>query len=188
MKKAGIALISILVLALALAGCSGGDDPSSSSSSAPAPSSSAPASSQSGSGGSGDASGSDLDVAGMLGTLVEAAALGGTIEVTELDLKANGISVDKLVDWAGAEAKTSAENGGYVLVLVTQPGAAEDLVKELEALRDARASDDRYAEFEVARENTAKARIVTDGDCVFYAVATTADAFTAVDAAIAELP
>lgn len=182
MKKALIALTSIFVLAFALSACSGDD--SSSSSSAPS-SSTPPASFQSG---SVDASGSsEYDVADMLDTLVEAAALGGTIEVSELDLTANGISVDNLVEWAGAEAKTSSENGGYVLVLVTKPGSAADVIEELEALRDARANDDRYAEFEAARENTKQARIMEEGDCVIYAVATGADGFTAVDTSIKDL-
>lgn len=181
MKKISILLCSILVSALLLAGCNGADSSSSAPSSSTPVSSSAPASS------SGSTSGtSDYDVNGMLETLVDASSLGGTIDVSELDLKASGISVDKLVDWAGAESKTSAENGGFVLVLVTEPGATADIVSELEAFRDARAGDDRYAEFETARENTAKARIVEDGDCVIYAVATSADGFTAVDTAIGE--
>lgn len=185
MKKAATLFASLLLVAMALTACGGGDDSSSSqpASSTPA-SSSAPASgSQSGSG-----CASDVDVQGMLDTLVEAGGLGGTIDVSELDLKASGISVDKIIDWAGAESKTSSENGGIVLVLVTEPGAAADIVTELEAFRDARANDDRYAEFEVARENTSQARIVDEGDCVIYAVsATGAEGYTALDKAISDL-
>lgn len=180
MKKAGILLLSIFVtVSFALAGCA--NDSSSSQASTSAPSTSPP--SGSGSGSNTDTSG--YDVEGMLDTLVEAAGLGGTIDVSELDLKASGISVDKIVEWAGAESKTSSENGGFVLVLAVEPGTASDIAAELEAFRDARASDDRYAEFEVARENTSQARIVKDGDCVIYAVsATGSEGYKAIDDAV----
>lgn len=177
MKKAGILLASLFTLLFVLAGCGNKDassqpGSSSSSSSSQSETPSTPAA-------------SSFDVDGMLDALIDAAGLGGTIEVSELDLKASGISVDKLVDWAGAESKTSSENGGFVLVLVTEPGSASAIASELEAFRDARANDDRYAEFENARENTSQARIVENGDCVVYAVSSTGtDGYTAIDNAV----
>lgn len=186
-EKISAALACILVSTLLLAGC-GGDKSSSASSPAPASSASVsqPASSQP-DGSSTASSGHDVDA--ILGTLSEAAGLGGTIELGELDLKANGINVDDIEEWAGAESKLSSENGGIVIVFVTKPGTSKDLVSALSAMRDTRATDDRYAEFETARENTKDARIVTIGDnLVVYAVsATGADGYGALDEAIDSL-
>ncbi len=126
---------------------------------------------------------------GTLATLSEAAALGDAIAVSEIDLKANGLDTANVVAFAGAESRMSSENGGIVMVFQMQPGTTADMVTALGAYRDARAGDDRYAEFATARENTAGARIVEKGDLVIYAVSATGQdgGYDALDAAIAAI-
>ncbi len=194
MKQLFCTLSAFCLGALLLAGCSGGSSGSATVSSVSAPllssSASVPAPSTAVSSGAAASSlpaGGGLDA--TLTALSEAAGLGSTIKVSEIDLKANGLDTANVVAFAGAESQLSSENGGIVLVFQMQPGATADMVSALGAYRDARAGDDRYAEFATARENTKGARIVEKGDLVIYAVSATGQegGYDGLDAAIAAL-
>ncbi|MDL2252871.1 hypothetical protein LJC49_02195 [Ruminococcaceae bacterium OttesenSCG-928-I18] len=192
MKRFLFTLTALLVCAVFFAACGGSSSSvvsSPSSESQAAVSSGAPAGVPSETSGDPVAPDSGTDLEGMLASLSEAAGLGGTIAVSEVDLSANGLNVDNVVAFAGAESKLSSENGGIVMVFEVQPGTAAEMVSNLEAYRDTRASDDRYAEFETARANTADARIVEKGDIVIYAVSATGQdgGYAALDEAIAQI-
>lgn len=155
-----------LYLTILLAGC-GGSASSQASSQAAASSSLAssagtqfPASSE---------AQSKYDLASMVVTLSEAAQLGTTIELTELDLTAGGINMDNIAAWAGADSQLVVNNGGTVIVIQAQEGKADAVVKDLEAFKTSR-MDDRYADFAEALANTKEARILSQGDIVIYAV------------------
>ena len=112
------------------------------------------------------------DIEGIFSQLATAAALGdSTVALRDLELTSAGVSLDNVVAWKGAESQTAAQNGGIVLVFEVNPGTADALVKSLEAYRDAKVSDDRYAEYAEARDNTANARIASNDTLVLYAVA-----------------
>ena len=179
-----VALACTLCLSL-FAACSGGDGASSSAPQSASESSVVATSDSSLPVGPADSAG----VEEILLTLSEAANLGGTITVSEIDLTANGLDTANVVAFAGAESKLSSENGGIVMVFEMQPGTTADMVAALEAYRDARAADDRYAEFAIARDNTADARIVEKGDVVIYAVSATGNegGYESLDEAIAQI-
>ncbi len=192
MKRILASAFALALSLLLLSACSGSSSsqpvssaPSSkagSSPAAPASSSAAPASSS-----AAPAGAAALDT--TLASLSEAAGLGDTIAVSEIDLKANGLDTANVAAFAGAESRLSSENGGIVMVFQMQPGTSADMVTALGAYRDARAGDDRYAEFATARENTAGARIVEKGDLVIYAVSATGQngGYDALDAALAAI-
>lgn len=193
--KNKLLLISCFMLAAATFAACGGTASSSSAASAPssapvsqpaAASSEAPAPSSAPSEAASEPADDNIvNVGAILEPVVEAAGLGGTIDVTELDLTAGGIDTANILNFIGAESQLAVENGGIVLVFQVSPGTADGLVSQLEAFRDTRASDDRYAEFEQARTNTSQARIVAKDDVVVYAVsALGADGLDALDAAI----
>ncbi len=188
MKRFSLFLCFIGACALLLAGCNQTASTSSSSSAAASSSSSAAAASSAAqSVASASAAPAAHDVKQLLATLSEAASLGGTISMSELDLTATGhISKDNIVAWAGAESQLASENGGIVIVIQAKPGTAESFVSQFEEFRDAKASDDRYAEYATAIANTKEARIVVKGDYVVYAVSATGQdgGFAALDSAI----
>lgn len=193
MRRLTVLFIALLFCICLFAGCSNsnqetqnsGSD-SQSTTSQPTTAASVPVSSESGTGNSSSAGGS-ADLGKVMASLTAAAGLGSTIEVSELDLKASGIDTNNVVNWAGKESKMSAENGGIVMVFQMQPGTTADLADQLKVFRDARASDDRYAEFAEAIAHTKDARIVTEGNYVVYAVSATGEeGYAAVDVAIVE--
>lgn len=157
-----------------LAGCSS-DSSSSTPSSSPPPASSSSAPSSTSVPPSSQSTPSSAptgghDVAQLASTLAEAAGLGSTIPVRQLDLELAGMNAENFAAFAGAEAQTSAQNGGIVVVIQAQPGTADAVAQELAAFRDSRMGNEDYAEFEDARANTENARIQVHGDYVVYAV------------------
>lgn len=107
--------------------------------------------------------------------------------MSDLDLTSTShISMDNIVAWAGAESQLASENGGIVIVVQAKPGTADTFVTAFEQFRDAKSSDDRYAEYATAIANTKEARIVTNGDYVVYAVSATGQegGYDALDAAL----
>ena len=186
MKRFSLFLCTAGAVAFVLAGCAQ-TVPSSSSTSSVAPSSVPSSAITSSVAQSTVSTAAPYDVDELLKQLSEAASLGGTISMTELDLTASGlISKDNIVAWAGAESQLASENGGIVIVIQAKPGTAETFVSQFEAFRDAKASDDRYAEYAIAIANTKEARIIVNGDYVVYAVSATGQdsGFAALDTAI----
>lgn len=173
MKRLIAVFTSGLLAAALLAACGG-----SSSSSVPASSSQAVSSApsqavSSGSVGAGSSAAALYDVNDLAATLAEAATLGNTISMIELDLKAGGMDVVNIAEFAGLKAQNSAENGGIVIVIRAVAGAAETVKGELEGFKQASMGNEDYTEFETARDNTAEARIQVNGDYVVYAVSAT---------------
>lgn len=189
MKRTTLLILTGCIIGLMLTACGKSDASSgvnSTASSQPASSSAEASISQPASQETSTASQAEqptADLGAILTSLSEAAALGDTIEVTQLDLKAGGLNVDNIIGFAGAEASTSADNGGIVIVVQVKPGTAEDVKAEFEKFRDSRL-DDRYAERANAMANTKEARIVVNGDLVMYGVSASGD-WAALDTAIA---
>lgn len=128
------------------------------------------------------------NTADIAANLVVAANLGNTFNVTETDLSLSGVSVENIVEFTGLESQLSSENGGIVIVIYAQDGAAETLATQMEAFRDARMGNADYEEFANARANTAEARIKVFGNYVVYAASATGHegGWDALDAAIDE--
>ncbi len=190
MNRLTTSIFALTVGAVLLTGCSGTEEVSSTVASSAAPASSiaesiAPTASSAAT--SSPTNGSETET--ILATLNEAAGLGDSITVSEIDLQANGLDTSNVLAFSGAESRLSSENGGIVMVFQVQPGSEAAMVSALEAYRDLRASDDRYAEFATARDNTANARIGSVGEYVYYAVSATGDSggYDALDIAISEL-
>lgn len=191
MRRITALAVALLITACFFAGCSNSNSgDNNTTTNQPASSQATPDASEPDASGTVDTSTSTegtVDIDALMASLTEAAGLGGTIEVSELDLQASGIDTSNIVNWAGEESKMSSENGGIVMVFQAKAGSASDLAAQLEAYRDARASDDRYAEFAEAIEHTRDARIVEEGDYVVYAVsATGTDGYATLDTTIAE--
>lgn len=191
MKKLIALLAGGCLLAVLLVACGGGDSSTAPSEAPSAPESvsapepaSEPETSDSVDAG---AEASPEAVNAIYDKLVEAANLGTTIPMAEIDLKAGGINVDNVATFAGAESQTYSDNGGIVIVIQAQPGAAATVASELEAFKESR-MDDRYAEFATQLANTKEGRIVTEGDYVVFAVSATGQdgGWDALDAAISE--
>lgn len=166
MKRLLTITLTLLFATLMLAAC-GGD----SSSQAPASIPPAQASSSAASvaePATSEPAASPYDVNALLAALIPAAGMDSTIEMSELELKAGGITTDNVESFAGAESPTY-DDGGIVLVIQAKPGQAAAVKAELEAMKDLRA-DDRYAEFAVRLANTKDARIVENGDYLIFAV------------------
>ncbi len=180
----------LLCLTCAFAACGNGSSSSapadvSASEPAPAPDSSTAAAPATDSTEAPAAAGADIE--GIFTQLATAAALGdSTVSLRDLELTSAGVNLDNVVAWKGAESQTAAQNGGIVLVFEVAPGTADALVASLNAYRDAKVSDDRYAEYAEARENTANARIASNDTLVLYAVAADAQP-DKVDTAISEI-
>ncbi len=174
-----------------LAGCSSSSSssltPASSSAPVSTASVSAPAASSAITESSSSATSGEVEA--MLATLSEAAGVTDGIALSEIDLQANGLDTTNVLVFAGTESRLSSENGGIVMVFQVEAGSEAATVTALEAYRDLRASDDRYAEFATARENTAQARIGSVDDYVYYAVSSTGESggYDTLDAAIATL-
>ena len=174
MKKITSLSLIACVLLLCLAACGG--SPSSAATSAPEAASSvaavstAPSVAQST---SAPLDASLLDMDATLAELATAANLGGTIKVSEIDLKAGGVDVSNIEAFAGAESQLSAQNGGIVLIIKAVSGTGETVAADLESFRDFRLGNADYEEFEDARTNTTEARIEVFGDYVVYAVSAT---------------
>lgn len=130
-----------------------------------------------------------IDIETMVKSLTDAAGLGTTISMSDIDLKAIGINMDDVVAWAGVQSQLVAQNGGTVIVIQAKPGTADTMKATLEKYRDLLASDDRYQEYAEALENISNARIVVNGDCVVYAVSALGQegGFDTLDTAIAAL-
>ncbi len=173
MKKCFALLLAGVLCAGMLAACGG----SGSSSSAPAVANSpAPATSDVAASTADSATDApdagQYDLAKILADLSAAANLGTAIPMTDLDLRAGGVDMDIVVEWAGETSQRAAENGGQVIVLRAVAGQADALAQQMEELRDSHINDN-YAENATANANTADARIVTNGDYVVYAVSAT---------------
>ncbi len=123
------------------------------------------------------------DVNATLAAIADGASLGETIELRELELTSGGIDLTGVTAWSAAESQMASENGGIVMVFEVDAANVAGLKTSLEAFRDAKVSDDRYAEYAEAREHTQNARIVDSGNMVIYAVSATGDN-DALDAAI----
>ncbi len=177
MKQLISALLLGCCLLFMLTACDSGDtsapSQAASSMSEAMPASSAAAQSSADSAAGSSTAPAMYDVSTLLETFSAAANLGATIEVRQLDLELSGVDVANFVAMAGAEAQTSAETGGVVLVIQATPGAGETVADELLAYRDARMGNEDYAEFETARTNTEQVRIEVFGDYVIYAVSAT---------------
>lgn len=189
MKK----IISLLLLGsmalFLLAGCGGKDNSPAQPDSTEPPVSSGATPKIDSSGDGSEASAPAVNAEGlqaMLDTVADAAGLGGTIAVDERDLKFGGVNTDDIEAAKGAQAQTSAENGGIAIVVLAKSGRADAVKADFETYRDNSAGNEDYAEFETARENTKQARIVVNGDYVVYAVSATGD-WDALDTAIAGL-
>lgn len=186
MKKMCSILCAVCLLAVMLAAC-GGD-----ASSAAAPvSSSAPASAVQSTPASSAAPGSNpvdanIDLDALVADLAEGAALGTTIGMIELDLKAAGVNTDNVVRFAGLQSQTVVENGGTVILIEATDGKAADVQAEMEGYRDMALGNEDYAEFAAARDNIAEARIQTQGNFVLYAVSATGD-WDTLDATIGDV-
>lgn len=115
--------------------------------------------------------------------LADAAGLGDSIKVMDIDLKAGNVNTDNIAAFAGKESKMSAQNGGIVIVLYAVDGTAETLAADMENFRQFRMGNGDYEEFEQARTNTENGRIKVMGNYVVYAVSATGD-WDALDAAI----
>ena len=154
MKRILTLAITGLYLSLVLAGC-GGSATSATSQSAPseAASSSLSKTSSGSSAPSVTETESSLDLDTMLSSLTEAAQLGGTIDMADLDLTAGGVNLDNIAAWKGAESQLAVDNGGIVIVIQTKQGKADTVAQELEAFKASR-MDDRYADFAGALANT----------------------------------
>lgn len=126
------------------------------------------------------------DLAKTVAALAEGAQLGGTIKISEIDLKAGGVNTDNIEAFDGAESQLSAQNGGIVIVIKAKPGTAQTIATEMAAYREYRLGNTDYAEFEDARTNTEDARISVFEDYVVYAVSATGldGGWAALDAAI----
>lgn len=196
MMKRLLALASALCLMAALAACtndSAGTDsaagtsaPAAASESTAAPASAAestPAESAATEEVDSGTPAAGTDLSGLLAELVTAAELGTTIEISEIDLKAGGLPTDDIVAFAGAESNLAAENGGTVMIFQVASGTEQAMIEALSAWRDTRAGDDRYAEFETAREHTGGARIVNKDGVIVYAVSASGN-WDALDAAL----
>lgn len=181
MKKT-LTLVLIACLALSLAAC-GGAASSSQAASAPASqtpaSEAAPASVAASSTPASTTDAVDLDAA--LAAMVEAAELGNTINVSEIDLKAGGVNVDNVDSFVGAQSQLAAQNGGIVIIVKAVSGTGADIAADMESFRQASLGNADYEEFEDARNNTEAGIIKAYGDYVVYAVSATgnADAVTA---------
>lgn len=108
----------------------------------------------------------------MLGSLVTAAKLNGTVEFTQNDLLGQSeVAEADIVSVAGAQSKTYQEDGGIVIVVQTAPGRAEDVKNALTAFRDSiLAVNANYAtEFPNAYNNLKDARFASEGDYVVMA-------------------
>lgn len=194
MKKLFAMLLAGATLALTLAACggdAGSSQPADSGTPAPPASESQPAAVSSSEAGPASSNvapvDSPYDVNALLATLGEAANLGTTIKVAEMDLKLGGVDPENFVEFAGAESQLSSENGGIVIIIHAKEGAASTVATQLEAYKASRMGNSDYAEFENARTNTEGARIQTFGNYVVYAVSATGHegGWDALDAAIA---
>ncbi len=176
MKNKIISLLVLLTLSLALVACGGTKEPPQDSSSNGAITQ--PASSP-----------QEHDLEAVVSSLSDAASLGDTIDVMEIDLTSAGVDADNIVNFAGAESKLSTENGGIVIVIEAKAGTGAQIAQDLEVFKETKAQDDRYAEFEQARLNTQNARIETKDDLVLYVVdaSGTDDGLAQVDSAIAAI-
>lgn len=187
MKKI-ICLVCALLASLSLlAGCSKPASSVVSSGSASAVQSSSSASQQDASSG---ASASESQPAAVnfedkLPALLEAAGIAASIPVMDIDVVGiYGIDKGNFTEFAGAQSKTVSQDGGEVLIVQATAGNAELVKAALETYRDKVVADDRYAEYQQARENVKGARIQVYGDVVVYASSATGE-YDALDAALA---
>lgn len=172
-KKASAFLLAAAFAAIALTACGkAASQPASSAPSSIAPASSASASSAASGAASSKTEGS-LDVAATAQTLAEAANLGVTIKMVDIDLVAGGVDTANVEEFAGLQSQNVAENGGMVIVIRAKAGTAATVASQLEGYRDFQTGNEDYAEFEAARTNIKDARIQTFGDYVVYAVSAT---------------
>ncbi len=124
-----------------------------------------------------------VDLSGLVAQLAEAAGLGTTIDMIEMDLVAGGITADNVVQFVGVQSQLVIENGGAVILIEATEGTAETVMSELESYRDFALGNEDYAEFAGARDNIEQARIEVKGNYVVYAVSAVGD-WEALDAAI----
>ncbi len=124
-----------------------------------------------------------VDLSGLVAQLAEAAGLGTTIDMIEMDLVAGGITADNVVQFVGVQSQLVIENGGAVILIEATEGTAETVMSELESYRDFALGNEDYAEFAGARENIEQARIEAKGNYVVYAVSAVGD-WDTLDAAI----
>ncbi len=186
MKKMLSLFVALCIAMLALAACGGAPSSAPASGASPLAAASTPASQSTPAAASTPAT-VDLDAA--LASMVEAAELGNTIEVSDIDLMAAGVNTDNVLAFAGAQSQLVAQNGGQVIIIQAVPGMAEMVETELNTYREALIANDDYAEFEEARNNIENASMVVtypETGIVVWAVAANGNA-TAITDAITEL-
>lgn len=170
-KKTGLSVLAALAATLMLAAC-GSTASSQQGSSVPSSKAESVVSAPAGSS-TAQPSKDGLDLPATAEALAQAANLGVTIKLIEIDLSAGGIDTANIEEFAGLQSQNVAENGGVVILVRAKDGKAEEVATQLEAYRDFQTGNEDYAEFETARTNIKDARIKVFGNYVLYAVSAT---------------
>lgn len=190
MKKTLSLVLIACITVLSLAACGGSESSSQAAPASVAPASEATPASEAASGAESTAestpAAADVDLDAALASMVEAAELGGTITVSEIDLKAGGVDVENVESFVGAQSQLAAQNGGIVIIIKAAAGTGETVASDMESFRQYSLGNADYEEFEDARNNTESGIIKTYGDYVVYAVSATGNVDAVTTAADAQ--